>query len=263
MRRVFMNKRVGIVLLLLMVLLMTGCNVDDQVLDASGNTSDIEQENVIKKASIKTSLLPDSSGQEGGTQETTEEESKISNANTTESKSSEKQTTNHQENNDETSNIHKVLSNDSNNTDEDTKLGSSSDDSVQKEEEKDSNTITVIVSIDANTAHAKGYIDYAWILGNTEVEMEKGCSAWDVLSKVSKSKGIPVVKRGSGNNLYISHINSLGEFDFEQGSGWMYNVNGWYPNYGCDNSKSELKDGDKLQWRFTLNVGKDLGTSMS
>ena len=34
---------------------------------------------------------------------------------------------------------------------------------------------------------------------------------------------------------YIEGINHLFEFDCGSGSGWMYKVNGWYPNYGCSN----------------------------
>ena len=123
----------------------------------------------------------------------------------------------------------------------------------------DANMVTVSISIDAKMAHEKGYVDYEYILENTEVQMEEGSTVWDVLNKIAKSKNIPVVKKGSGKHLYVSHINSIGEFDFEKGSGWNYNINGVYPNYGCDNSKATLEDGDAIEWRFTFNLGKDLG----
>ena len=35
------------------------------------------------------------------------------------------------------------------------------------------------------------------------------------------------------NSAYVEGINNLYEFDVSQGSGWMYRVNGWFPNYGC------------------------------
>lgn len=50
---------------------------------------------------------------------------------------------------------------------------------------------------------------------------------------------------------------SIGEFDYCQGSGWMYSVNGYYPNHGL--SECYLKDGDVVRIRFTLAYGKDIG----
>ena len=54
--------------------------------------------------------------------------------------------------------------------------------------------------------------------------------------------------------------NSLGEFDFTAESGWMYSINGAYPNYGM--SECFPKDGDVIRIRFTLALGKDIGGGM-
>ena len=51
--------------------------------------------------------------------------------------------------------------------------------------------------------------------------------------------------------------NSLGEFDYTRGSGWMYAINGSYPGRGL--SDYFLSDGDTLTLRFTLAYGKDIG----
>lgn len=52
--------------------------------------------------------------------------------------------------------------------------------------------------------------------------------------------------------------NSLGEFDYTQGSGWMYSVGGnTYAGKGL--SGYYLTDGDTLYLRFTLAYGKDIG----
>ena len=54
--------------------------------------------------------------------------------------------------------------------------------------------------------------------------------------------------------------NSVGEFDYTMGSGWMYSVNGsYYPGRGL--SGYYLSDGDTLTLRFTLAYGKDIGGS--
>ena len=51
--------------------------------------------------------------------------------------------------------------------------------------------------------------------------------------------------------------NSLGQFDFCEGSGWMYQVDGVYPTHGMD--ECFLLDGQVLLVRFTLAYGKDVG----
>ena len=55
----------------------------------------------------------------------------------------------------------------------------------------------------------------------------------------------------------ISSKNSLGEFDYTQGSGWMYEVNGAFPGRGLD--EYTLADGSVICIRFTLAYGKDIG----
>jgi hypothetical protein len=59
------------------------------------------------------------------------------------------------------------------------------------------------------------------------------------------------------NSAYIEGINNLYEFDVGELSGWMYKVNDWYPNYGS--SRYQLKDGDVVEWRYTCDLGRDLG----
>ena len=59
------------------------------------------------------------------------------------------------------------------------------------------------------------------------------------------------------NSHYIEGINNLYEFDCGELSGWMYSVNGWYPNYGC--SRYQVQDGDVIEWHYTCDLGEDLG----
>ena len=59
------------------------------------------------------------------------------------------------------------------------------------------------------------------------------------------------------NSAYIEGIGNLYEFDCGELSGWMYKVNDWYPNYGC--SRYHLKEGDKVEWVYTCDLGADVG----
>lgn len=50
---------------------------------------------------------------------------------------------------------------------------------------------------------------------------------------------------------------SIGEFDYCEGSGWMWSQNGFFPNHGL--SDAVFKDGDVIRIRYTLVRGKDIG----
>lgn len=58
------------------------------------------------------------------------------------------------------------------------------------------------------------------------------------------------------DSAYIEGINNLYEFDCGELSGWMYKVNGWFPNYGA--SKYALKEGDAVEFVYTCDLGVDI-----
>lgn len=59
-------------------------------------------------------------------------------------------------------------------------------------------------------------------------------------------------------SYYIEGINHLYEFDCGKQSGWMYKVNGWFPNYGCSSYK--LEGGETIVWAYTCKgLGTDIG----
>ncbi len=98
-----------------------------------------------------------------------------------------------------------------------------------------------------------------WILPATTVTFSKGESVHDVLKRICKDKGIHMESSYTPayNSAYVEGINQLYEFDCGELSGWMYNVNGWFPNYGC--SKYTVSDGDVINWVYTCDLGKDVG----
>jgi len=97
------------------------------------------------------------------------------------------------------------------------------------------------------------------ILSTTTVTFYEGESVFDVLQRVCRDKGIHLESSWTPiyNSAYIEGIHNLYEFDCGELSGWMYRVNGWYPNYGC--SRYQLKDGDVVEWRYTCDLGNDVG----
>jgi hypothetical protein len=101
------------------------------------------------------------------------------------------------------------------------------------------------------------------ILAKTTVTFYEGESVFDVLQRLCKEKGIHMESSWTPiyNSAYIEGIHNLYEFDCGELSGWMYRVNGWYPNYGC--SRYQLKQGDVVEWRYTCDLGEDVGRSGS
>ncbi|MDO4581276.1 MAG: DUF4430 domain-containing protein [Bacillota bacterium] len=97
------------------------------------------------------------------------------------------------------------------------------------------------------------------ILAATAVQFTAGESAFDLLLRVCQSNGIHMeyVNTPMYDAAYIEGIANLYEFDAGELSGWMYQVNGWFPNYGC--SRYQLADGDVIKWVYTCDLGYDVG----
>jgi len=98
-----------------------------------------------------------------------------------------------------------------------------------------------------------------WIFPPTEVIAFEGESVFNVLQREMRRNRIHMVSRWTPifNSAYVEAINNLYEFDVGPLSGWMYSVNGWFPNFGA--SRYLLSEGDVIEWIFTVDLGRDLG----
>lgn len=99
------------------------------------------------------------------------------------------------------------------------------------------------------------------ILPTVTVEFTKGETVFDVLNRVCSTYGIPIEYSWTPmyDSYYIEGINNLYEFDCGSESGWMYKVNGWFPNYGC--SSYTLTGGEDIVWCYTcVGLGADVGS---
>lgn len=101
------------------------------------------------------------------------------------------------------------------------------------------------------------------ILAASTVRFAQGDTVLDVLKAASSATGLQLeysYTPGYGS-YYVEGINNLYEFDCGNESGWMYKVNGWFPNYGC--SEYQVRDGDVIVWCYTCKgYGADLGASV-
>lgn len=118
---------------------------------------------------------------------------------------------------------------------------------------------TILNNMDKLDKDKKGLVPKdGWILQSITVEFEEGETVFDLLKRVCMDKKIHMEFSWTPmyNSAYIEGIHNLYEFDCGSLSGWMYSVNGVYPNYGC--SKAVIKEGDVIRWVYTCDLGKDV-----
>lgn len=119
---------------------------------------------------------------------------------------------------------------------------------------------TVLDNMDILDKSKKEIIpDDGWILKPVTVNFNEGESVFDVLKQVCRDNKIQLEFSFTPiyNSAYIEGINNLYEFDCGSLSGWMYEVNDWFPNYGC--SRYEVKNGDVIEWQYTCDLGGNIG----
>ena len=98
------------------------------------------------------------------------------------------------------------------------------------------------------------------ILPVVTVEFTPGETVFDVLKRVCEAADLQIEYSWTPlyDSYYVEGINHLYEFDCGFESGWMYQVNDGFPNYGS--SAYEVKPGDKIEWKYTCaGLGTDVG----
>ncbi len=95
------------------------------------------------------------------------------------------------------------------------------------------------------------------ILKDFEVSYEDGAAVFDVLASVVKENKIHMEYTGTAKIPYIEGVANLYEFDCGPLSGWMYQVNGWFPSFNMGQYKIER--GDKIEVIYTCDLGEDVG----
>ena len=128
------------------------------------------------------------------------------------------------------------------------------------------NTVTISIRCDTaadNDRLRAGKAPYVpsngIIMSTRTVTFTEGETVFNILQRETRAAGIHMEYTSNPmfNSVYIAGINNLYEFDCGELSGWMYRVNGWFPNYGC--SAYTLKQGDVIEWLYTCDLGNDIG----
>ncbi|GMK37359.1 hypothetical protein PCCS19_04120 [Paenibacillus sp. CCS19] len=110
-------------------------------------------------------------------------------------------------------------------------------------------SITSYVTLSVNGDSQKGTI-----LASKQVALQAGDTAFTVLARELPGK---IRYEGSGAAIYVQGIDGLSEFDRGPDSGWMYAVNGIFPNHSA--GIHTLHANDVVAWRYTKDLGCDLG----
>lgn len=136
----------------------------------------------------------------------------------------------------------------------------------------DSETITISIrcdtildnwdKLDDNLKYEKYVPQSGTILDEYVMVLRKDDTVYDVLNRAVRHHKIQMECVYSANygSVYVQGINQLYEFSCGELSGWMYKVNGIFPNFGC--SKYKLANGDVVEWVYTCDLGRDVGGYM-
>lgn len=141
---------------------------------------------------------------------------------------------------------------------------------VEPSQEPETETCTIEIRcdvlLDTSLVENEAILPYipadGTVLAETEVELEEGDTAFDVLNRVTRANDIHMETRKGGSHPgdYIEGIAYLYEFDAGPLSGWVFQVNGTVHNYGA--SSFELQPGDELIWMYTCDLGRDMGSNL-
>lgn len=124
---------------------------------------------------------------------------------------------------------------------------------------ENSKTVTFSINAEAisyrNTSHsADGYV-----ISETKYVISEKSTPFSALLDMTLAKGIKLVYTGSPSNplspVYVTAIDNISEKQHGPLSGWIYKVNGISPDVSA--SEYILKDGDVIEWLYTLELGKD------
>lgn len=94
------------------------------------------------------------------------------------------------------------------------------------------------------------------ILDKSNIEINRGETVLSLTTRILDENNISYENRSG----YIASIDGEGEGDKGPESGWMFKVNGKFPNVGAGSVR--VKNGDNISWLYTSDLGKDIGAPM-
>lgn len=99
------------------------------------------------------------------------------------------------------------------------------------------------------------------LLEPQKVGIFQGNTAFEATAYILKEYKIAFVYDPASK--YVRSIGELAEFDYGSGSGWLYRVNGDFSDANRSSGEYLLQDGDRVEWLYTADMGRDLGLDMT
>ena len=121
---------------------------------------------------------------------------------------------------------------------------------------------------DENAYGLKYPVQLGVIIPDTKVPFAEGDTIAEVTIRLLDAMGIGYEYSGSvTSGFYLAAIknfvvngtpyDSMAQFDAGEGSGWMIASNDWFIDKGA--SEFTVKAGDEIQWKYTCQLGSDIG----
>ncbi len=117
-------------------------------------------------------------------------------------------------------------------------------------------SVTLTIRCDAVAGRAGHIPADGVLLREAVLPIAEGDTVYAVLTDAARIYGLHLDASGAPGMMYLHGIGNIYEFDFGDLSGWLYAVNGETFSKGCD--QYILADGDVIEWRYTLEMGRDL-----
>lgn len=95
------------------------------------------------------------------------------------------------------------------------------------------------------------------IVAETQVEFGKDETAMDVLQRYFRDNKLHIDVQTSAYGAYVNALGNLYGGDGGDWSGWLFFVNDEVASVGAD--QVVLKDGDKIEFKYSCDGGPDLG----
>lgn len=120
---------------------------------------------------------------------------------------------------------------------------------------------TITIRCDTVAGRAEHIPADGVILGESTVMLSEGSTAFDQLVAAVREHKLHMDKEeGAMGTVYVKGLGNLYEFDYGDMSGWMFCVNGGSAQTGSGDYK--LRAGDRVEWLYTTELGKDLDLDM-
>lgn len=97
------------------------------------------------------------------------------------------------------------------------------------------------------------------VIAECTLSLPEGSSAFDALITAARQQQVRVDYTGSSWGTYVRSIGYISEFGFGELSGWMYRVNGEFPQVYA--GEFTLHEGDVVEFVYTCDLGGDVGDS--